>query len=173
MEKQTMNAIKSIYKFNLECKRPDGSCLLDQGYDDAKESAFSIEEMLEGFSNLHILAAQVMAENEEHGYYNYTAKDISRGIIGLARMDGDVTESITDVDRLDKHLDSIVYNFGSIFKLGLSPQQALKALSIVCDANLTKLSAGQDEHGKQRKPVDFVPPEQRLQLILDEREPKC
>jgi hypothetical protein len=98
-------------------------------------------------------------------------KFISRKIVAIAHGDSD--SFIADVDRLDKHLDSIVYNFGSIFKLGLSPQQAIKALSIVCDANLTKLSAGQDEHGKQRKPADFVPPEKRLQAILDEREPRC
>jgi hypothetical protein len=165
MEKQTMNAIKSIYKFNLECKRPDGSCLLDQGYDDAKESAFSIEEMLEGFNMQKFKTGDLDFSGDP------TPKIMSRNIIAIA-TEG-VLEPLPDVDRLDKHLDSIVYNFGSIFKLGLSPQQALKALSIVCDANLTKLSAGQDEHGKQRKPADFVPPEQRLQLILDEREPKC
>jgi hypothetical protein len=165
MEKQTMNAIKSIYKFNQECKRPDGSCLLDQGYDDARESAFSIEEMLEGFDMQKFKTGDLDFSGDS------TPKIMSRNIIAIA-TEG-VLEPLPDVDRLDKHLDSIVYNFGSIFKLGLSPQQAIKALSIVCDANLTKLSAGQDEHGKQRKPADFVPPEQRLQAILDEREPRC
>lgn len=164
-----MNAIKAIHKFNLECKRPDGSCLLDQGYDDSKESAFSIEEMLEGFSDLPRLAKAVLCEDSKTGYDEYTPKDISRAIIALARMDGEVTESLADVDRLDKHIDSIVYNFGSIFKLGLSPQQAIKALSIVCDANLQKLQAGQDSEGKQKKPANFVPPEIKLQKILDER----
>jgi hypothetical protein len=164
MEKQTMSAIKSIYKFNLECKRPDGSCLLDQGYDDSKEAVFSIEEMLEGF-NLDLLPSMLNMVQEDG---EPSPKTISRKIVWHTNG-----SNMTDVDRLDKHLDSIVYNFGSIFKLGLSPQQALKALSIVCDANLTKLSAGQDDHGKQRKPIGFIPPEQRLQLILDEREPRC
>ena len=160
MEKQTLTAIKSIYKFNQECKRPDGSCLLDQGYDDLKEATFSIEEMLEGF-NLDLLP-DVLYMNPEDG--EPCPKTISRKI--MWHTNG---THMTDVDRLDKHLDSIVYNFGSIFKLGLTPQQALKALSIVCEANLQKLSAGQDEHGKQRKPEGFVPPEARLQAILDER----
>lgn len=159
MEKQTMNAIKSIYKFNKECKRPDGSCLLDQGYDDLKEAAFSIEEMLEGF-NTDVLHKLLLMDGEEN-----SPKTISRKIIWHTNG-----SDMTDVDRLDKHLDSIIYNFGSIFKLGLSPQQALRALSIVCEANLQKLSAGQDEHGKQRKPEGFVPPEEKLQAILDERQ---
>lgn len=157
MEKQTMNAIKSIYKFNQECKRPDGSCLLDQGYDDLKESAFSIEEMLEGFS-LDVLSTLLLEEDK-------SPKAISRKI--MWHTNG---INMTDVDRLDKHLDSIVYNFGSIFKLGLTPQQAIRALSVVCDTNLQKLHAGQDEHGKQRKPDGFIPPEERLQKILDERQ---
>ena len=167
MEKQTLNAIKSIYKFNQECKRPDGSCLLDQGYDDLKESAFSIEEMLEGSDGrgLDLLSSALSRFNTKQ---ESTPKDISRTITYLL-FGGTATEA-SDVDRLDKHLDSIVYNFGSIFKLGLTPQQAIKALSIVCDANLQKLSAGQDEHGKQKKPVDFVPPEERLKRILDERQ---
>lgn len=153
-----MNAIKSIYKFNKECKRPDGSCLLDQGYDDLKESAFSIEEMLEGFS-LDVLGT-LLLENDS------SPKAISRKI--MWHTNG---ISMTDVDRLDKHLDSIVYNFGSIFKLGLTPQQAIRALSIVCDANLQKTkNTIIDEQGKVCKNKDFVPPEEHLQKILDERQ---
>ena len=160
MEKQSLNAVKSIYKFNAECKRPDGSCLLDQGYDDLKEAAFSIEEMLEGFEIIDLSQSLT-----NYKFKTDSPKELSRHILSGAEL----LSSVTDVDRLDKHLDSIVYNFGSIFKLGLSPQQAIKALSVVCDANLTKLHAGQDAAGKQRKPADFVPPEERLQKILDER----
>lgn len=156
-----MNAIKSIYKFNQECKRPDGSCLLDQGYDDLKEAAFSIEEMLEGF-NLDAFP-DMLYMNPEDG--EPSPKTISRKI--MWHTNG---THMTDVDRLDKHLDSIVYNFGSIFKLGLTPQQALKALSIVCEANLQKTKDTIiDSHGKVCKPEGFVPPETRLQAILDER----
>ena len=158
MEKQTMNAIKSIYKFNKECKHPDGSCLLDQGYDDLKESAFSIEEMLEGF-NLDVLGTLLLEDDK-------SPKAISRKI--MWHTNG---INMTDVDRLDKHLDSIVYNFGSIFKLGLTPQQAIRALSVVCDANLQKTkNTIIDEQGKVCKNKDFVPPEQALQAILDERQ---
>ena len=161
MEKQTMNAIKSIYKFNQECKRPDGSCLLESGYSDERECAFPIEEALEGIltEDIQWLAPSVTG---------LTPKEFSRYLMNTL---AEVAElPLADVDRLDKHLDIIIFSFGSIFKLGLTPQQAIRALSIVCDANLQKLSAGQDEHGKQKKPADFIPPEERLQKILDERQ---
>lgn len=162
-----MSAIKSIYKFNQECKRPDGSCLLDQGYDDEKESAFSIEEMLEGGNSLEFLGKLLTGDE----MCTITSpKELSRMIVNAAYEPELSGFGVDDVDRLDKHLDSIVYNFGSIFKLRLTPQQAIRALSVVCDANLQKLHAGQDEHGKQRKPEGFVPPEEKLQKILDERQ---
>lgn len=178
MEKQTINAIKSIYKFNQECKRPDGSCLLDQGYNDLKESAFSIEEMLEGFSldgleQLFDKAGPEYAKLLVTGDDNILAgpKHFSRAIIGLAdAVESTSLRPLADVDRLDKHIDSIIYNFGSIFKLGLTPQQSIKALSIVADANLQKLLAGQDSEGKQKKPEGFIPPEEKLQKILEERQ---
>lgn len=155
-----MNAIKSIYKFNQECKRPDGSCLLDQGYDDLKEAAFSIEEMLEGFQ-LDVLQKLLLMDETKLS----TPKDVSRQI--MWHTNG---THMTDVDRLDKHLDSIIYNFGSIFKLGLTPQQALKALSIVCETNLQKTKDTIiDSHGKVCKNSDFINPEPALQLILDQR----
>ena len=158
MEKQTQNAIKLIYKFNAECKDANGASLIDKGYDDLKESAFSIEEMLEGF-NTDVLHTLLAMDGEPN-----TPKDISRKI--MWHTNG--IHNMNNVDRLDKHLDAIVYNFGSLFKLGLSPQQAIKALTIVAEANMQKLTAGQDEHGKQKKPDGFIPPEERLQHILDE-----
>jgi predicted HAD superfamily Cof-like phosphohydrolase len=164
MEKQTMNAIKSIYKFNKDAG------LLDEGYNPFLECSMSIEESLEQLNTLEALAKVIY--NDEMSIET-SPKKIAREIVGLAYGETFSGATVDDVDLLDKHIDAIFINFGSVFKLGLSPQQAIKALSIVCDANLTKLSAGQDEHGKQRKPADFVPPEQRLQLILDEREPKC
>lgn len=158
MEKQTLNAIKQIYKFNQDCKDSEGLSLLDKGYNDIKECAYSIEEMLEGY-NLDILATLLLEKDT-------SPKAISRKI--MWHTNG--IKNMKDVDRLDKHLDAIIYNFGSIFKLGLTPQEALKALSIVCEANMQKLNAGQDEHGKQKKPDNFIPPEQKLQKLLDKRQ---
>ena len=147
-----LNPIKQIYKFNQEAG------LLAKGYNDDRECAFPIEEALEGF-NTKELAYQLGCDDSA------SPKDISRAIIDLTINE----ETLTDVDRLDKHLDTIIFAFGSIFKLGLSAQDAMTALGIVMDANMTKLAAGTDEHGKQMKPIDFVPPEARLQKILDRR----
>jgi len=147
-----LNPIKQIYKFNQEAG------LLTKGYSDDRECAFPIEEALEGF-NTKELTYQLGCDD------GASPKDISRAIIELTINE----ETLTDVDRLDKHLDTIVFAFGSIFKLGLSAQDAMTALGIVMEANMTKLAVGTDEQGKQMKPVDFVPPEARLQKILDKR----
>ena len=132
-----MNPIKQIYKFNEQAG------LLNQGYSDQRECAFPIEEAV---------------EQSKMNSPKQFSRDAVKGIF---------TEPVSDVDRLDKHLDIIVYSLGSIFKLGLSPQEAMKALSIVAEKNMEKLNAGQDEAGKQKKPVGFVGPEKELQKILD------
>ena len=75
---------------------------------------------------------------------------------------------INDVDRFDKHLDIIFYSIGSLHKLGLLPEQIIEGLQVVLDANLAK-SGEKDENGKVIKSESFIPPEKRLQLILDKR----
>ena len=150
------NPIKNIYRFNQEAG------LLDKGYYDARECAYPVEEMLEGFN----------IEETARGFglpahIEATPKNLSRYI--LASVMEETRFSLPDVDRFDKHLDAIVFNFGSLFKLGLTPQQVMKGLSVVMQANMQKLRAGQDSEGKQLKPKDFVGPEKQLQKILDER----
>ena len=81
----------------------------------------------------------------------------------------EVTEfygSEKDVDKLDALADTIFVAIGSMYKLGLTPQQIDKAINIVCDANEKKLSDKKD-NGKISKPVGFVGPEAQLQRILD------
>lgn len=151
------NPIKDIYKFNKD------RGLLDKDYNDKKECAFPIEEALEGMGDLSALADRVKGEV---GIADSSPKGLSRQIIALANLDGE--PDIADVDRLDKHLDIIVFSFGSIFKLGLSPQDAMNALGIVMKANMTKPSA-KDAEGKVIKQVDFVGPEIELQKLLDKR----
>ena len=150
------NPIKNIYRFNQEAG------LLDKGYDDERECAYPIEEMLEGFC-LSSLDCQL---NGDFSKEDLTGKAMSRSIMRyVSDFQG------TDVDRFDKHLDAIVFNFGSLFKLGLTPQQVMKGLSVVMQANMQKLHAGQDSEGKQLKPDDWdkYTPESLLQKILDER----
>lgn len=140
----SLNPVKMIYDFNRKAG------LLEKGYSDERECAYPIEEALEGFpliANPKMYSRQIIADAV------------------TADLD------ISDVDRLDKHLDIIVFSFGSIFKLGLTPQQALHALEVVMHANMQKLSVGTDSHGKQMKPKDWeqYAPEKYLQKILDQR----
>lgn len=144
-----LNPIKQVYDFNLKAG------LLDKGYDDFLESSFQIEEALEGF-NLTELAYSVGSDTK-------SPKDVSRAIVDLA------PGTLSDVDRLDKACDAIIFALGSIYKLGLNSQQATKALNVVMQHNLAKLGMPKDEHGKLTKGADFVGPESKLQAILDER----
>ena len=146
-----MTFIDEIYDFNLKAG------LLDQPYNDFLESSFQIEEALEGFTELNILNSELNC--------NYTtAKELSRHIVMLVK-----SESIPDVDRLDKAIDALVFAVGSMAKLKLTPEQITRAISVVTQANLQKLSMPKDEFGKLQKPADFVGPEAQLQSILDER----
>jgi predicted HAD superfamily Cof-like phosphohydrolase len=74
---------------------------------------------------------------------------------------------VSDVDRLDKACDAVVYAIGSIAKLGLDHHGITKALNIVNAANKAKLGMPRDEHGKLLKPDNFVGPEAQLQELLD------
>lgn len=146
-----MTFVDQIYSFNSQAG------LLDKPYNDFLESSFQIEEALEGFP---FIGAKVSMEVSG----NHSAKDISREFLNQLG-----TCHLTDVERLDKACDAIVFAFGSIFKLGLTPEQAAKAVSIVMSANLAKLSMPKDEFGKLTKPADFVGPEAHLQELLNER----
>ena len=154
------NAIKQIYAFNEEAG------LLDIGYYDERECAFPIEEALEGF-NVEEFAIQMSSEGYEP--IVQSPKELSRAIMHLVKNDCNTGKKtiVPDVDRLDKHLDIIVFSLGSIFKLGLNPQEAMKALEIVATANMAKLGAGTDEEGKAKKGAYWKPPEPELQKILD------
>lgn len=152
------NIIQQVYDFNVKAD------LLSKGYSDTLESAFQIEEALEGFPNI---SAVYHLLNTTEEISNKTARDTSRAIVHIASLDS--TFQISDVDRLDKACDAIVFAIGSMAKLGLTPSQIEQALNIVTSANLQKLDMPKDDHGKLTKPADFVGPEVELQKILDER----
>lgn len=76
---------------------------------------------------------------------------------------------MSDVDRLDKACDAIVFAVGSMAKLGLSPSQIHQALNIVMDANQAKTGCPKDAEGKLMKNSKFEGPEEKLQEILDKR----
>lgn len=79
-----------------------------------------------------------------------------------------ITPPITDVARLDKACDAIVYAIGSIAKLGLDHHGITKALNIVNNANKAKLGMARDEHGKLLKPANYTGPEAELAKLLSE-----
>lgn len=149
------NPIKEIVTWN------EKAGLLDMPHICHKEDAYIIEEALEDYSGLTILADQLNIEEPE----NACAKTVSRFIMGMVHC-GD---ELSDLARLDKACDKVVFAVGDMAKLGLSAQEITKALNIVMNANNQKLSAGKDAEGKQLKPEGFIPPEAELQKLLDNR----
>ena len=157
-----LNPIKRIVQFNQDAG------LLGKGYDDFLESSFQIEEALEGFGDLPYLQCRLHSEGKSIDEL-CNPKELSRQIVRLAEMDSKPT-NISDVDRLDKACDSVVYAIGSMAKLGLSAQEITQALNIVMDKNLEKLkNKSYDAEGKLLKDPSFVGPEAQLQLLLDKR----
>lgn len=155
-----MTFVQQIYDFNKQAG------LLEKGYDDFLESSFQIEEALEGFPNLQNLANILTDEESEERVRDAASpKNISRAIVQY--VSGNT--KISDVDRLDKACDAVVFAIGSMAKLGLTPAQIVEAMNLVTEANLQKLSMPKDEHGKLTKPANFVGPETKLQAILDKR----
>lgn len=154
------NPIKLIYKFNNDAG------LLANGYDDFLESSFQIEEALEGFDLTDLCSELNLTET-------LGPKDVSRVLLNTlgSTKDNPFKEypKVPDVDRLDKACDAVIYAVGSMAKLGLNPHQITKALNVVMHANQAKLHMPTDQYGKLCKPEGFVPPEDKLQLILDER----
>ena len=136
-----MNFIEDIYSFN------EKAGLLENGYDDFLESSFQIEEALEGFSNMHALAEALNREQYNICPTN-SPKDIARAIIMTAQSEaydenGEGTgepEALSDIDRLDKVIDALIFAVGAMAKLGLTSEQAIEAIKVVTDANLQKLS---------------------------------
>lgn len=154
------NPIELIHKFNHDAG------LVDKGYDDFLESSFQVEEALEGFNPEYIIASmhpKVIAGFEGVGT---KARDVARLLVGTAIC---LDNRPTDVDRLDKACDAVVFAIGSMTKLGLSVDQITRSLNTVMSANFQKLTMPKDSFGKLMKPDDFVGPEEALQKILDER----
>lgn len=150
-----INPIKDIYNW----QKAAGN--LDKPYSDFLESSFQIEEALEGFDLNSFADTGIPFDEDEDG-----PKELSRQLVKIAMNSGN--EDITDVDRLDKACDAIVYAIGSIAKLGLDHHGITKALNIVNNANKAKLGMARDKHGKLLKPTNFTGPEAELAKLLSE-----
>lgn len=152
-----LNPIKEIVKWQMDT----GNAA--KPYNDFLESSFQIEEALEGFTDLFELA-KVLSRSDKITVKSESPKDLSRAIIALASTEYD---DISNVDRLDKACDAIVFAIGSMTKLGLDHHAITKVLNIVNDANKQKLNCKRDSLGKLEKPLDFKGPEEKLQELLD------
>ncbi len=152
------NAIKAVHAWQVKAGNTA------KPYNDFLQSAFQVEEALEGF-DLVLLATEIAPRKEGE---EITSKTLSREILKMA--DAHKME-LTDVERLDKHIDSIIYNIGSLASMGLTPQDINNAILVVNRKNMQKLGMPRDELGKLMKPADFVGPEPELLKILQAR--KC
>ena len=156
------NTVKAICQFN------DKAGLSHRDFNDKLEASFLIEESLEGFDRLDILAEILSKNTLGVKVLSSSPKDISRAITAIAMSDNCV---VSDRDRFDKHIDAYVYTTGAMRKLKLTPQQIESGILVVNQANLKKLGAPKDEHGKLTKPEGWeqFAPEAKLQAILDKR----
>lgn len=156
------NTVKAICQFN------DKAGLSQRDFNDKLEASFLIEESLEGFDRLDILAEILSKNTLGVKVLSSSPKDISRAITAIAMSDNCV---VSDRDRFDKHIDAYVYTTGAMRKLKLTPQQIESGILVVNQANLKKLGAPKDEHGKLTKPEGWeqFAPEAKLQAILDKR----
>ena len=155
------NTVKAICQFN------DKAGLSQRDFNDRLEASFLIEESLEGFDRLDILAEILSKNTLGVKVLSSSPKDISRAITAIAMSDECV---VSDRDRFDKHIDAYVYTTGAMRKLKLTPKQIESGILVVNQANLKKLKNKKlDEHGKLLKNEDFVGPEEELQKILNKR----
>ena len=70
------------------------------------------------------------------------------------------------VDLADAAFDLWYVVIGTLNQIGFTPSQMVDGLQIVQDANAQK-SGEKDANGKIIKPEGFVPPEVKLQAIID------
>lgn len=84
----------------------------------------------------------------------------------------ELADSETDVDTLDALVDIVYVAIGAMWKLGLDKNQIADAIYAVCNANDTKSIVKTPSHIKTNlnKGENFVPPEKRLQEILNARQ---
>lgn len=138
-----LNHIKGIHKWNKDAG-------LSTSFSPSKEIAMLLEELYEALG---------IPE----------PKHAARSFVNDTNARTDLLH-VEEVNFLDALCDMEFILHGSKCKMGLSPQQDVSSIETVLTANLQKLSAGQDSAGKQRKPDGFVPPEEKLQKLLDERQ---
>jgi predicted HAD superfamily Cof-like phosphohydrolase len=153
-----MQIIKDIYDFN------DKAGLLGNGMDSFLETAYILEEAIEGYED-------VFNNPDDENAPVVTARDWALGFLNQVKEAKEQRglPMPSEVAELDKAIDGVVFNIGKIAKMGLNPEQIARAFKVVHGCNMNKLSGPKDELGKQLKPEGWTGPEEELQKILDER----
>jgi len=157
--------VEDIYTFNQEAG------LLGKGMDSFKEMAYTLEECFEGFEGAYNTLDKDGNPFKPGDMEYPTSRQLGLSLANSLKdgMDIHKLPDIPEVGELDKSIDIVVYNIGKIAKMGLTVEEIYEAFAVVSEANLAKLNGPKDEHGKQLKPEGWVPPEDKLQLILDSR----
>lgn len=80
-------------------------------------------------------------------------------------------EDFDYINAIDAVIDSLIFGFGILYKLGLSEREVDEIFAAVMEANMTKklgVKAGREGFNAADavKPVDFVSPETRIMRIL-------
>ena len=152
--------VQDIYNFNEKAD------LLGKGMDSFMETAYILEEAIEGYEDVFNMpedpkAPIVTARTWALGFLNQVkdAKE-ARGLPMPA-----------EVDEADKAIDGVVFNIGKLAKMNLTSDQIKRMFKVVSGCNMAKLDGPKDEHGKQLKPEGWTGQEPELQKILDERVP--
>ena len=151
--------VEDIYKFN------EAMGLLGKGMDSFLETAYILEEAVEGYEDVFNnpddpKAPVVTARDWALGFLNQVKEAKERRNLPMP----------SEVAELDKAIDGVVFNIGKMAKMGLTSEQIERAFAVVNDCNMAKLDGPKDELGKQLKPEGWTGPEDKLQAILDERE---
>ena len=160
--------VDDVFHFNKEAK------LLDKPMDTFAETAYVLEEAMEGFeaafNGAHKDGTPVKPGDKEW----VTPRAWSLGFMNqiLQAFQQRNLDLPSEVEEFDKAIDGIWFNIGKLAKMNLTETQVRNGFNAVARANMTKIDGPKDEHGKQLKPEGWVGPEVELQKILDKRKIK-
>lgn len=150
--------IQDIYDFNKQAG------LLGHGMDSFMETAYILEEAMEGYED-------VFDNPQTPDAPKMTARAWSLSFLNQVK-DAKEQRGLpmpSEVAEVDKAIDGVVFNIGKLAKMNLSPEQIERMFKVVNNCNMSKLTGPKDELGKQLKPDGWTGPEAELQRILDER----
>ena len=150
--------ITDIYNFN------EKAGLLGKGMDSFMETAYILEEAVEGYEDVFNMPEDPKAPI-------VTARSWALGFLNQVK-DAKITRNLpmpSEVEEADKAIDGVVFNIGKLAKMNLTSDQIDRMFKVVSTCNMAKLDGPKDDLGKQLKPDGWTGPEPELQKILDER----